>query len=112
MDMLCFIHEMDEANQSAIVEFGLPNPTCVEVSMEDLEQQFLIGDQVHVALGKDKGRMGSIVEIIENVGTIVKGTKGTTNQLTIEVTSPSILLHLLIIVPSSKCYYQILRAIC
>jgi hypothetical protein len=33
----CSIHEIDEANQSAIVEFGSPTPTRVEVSIADLE---------------------------------------------------------------------------
>jgi hypothetical protein len=104
VDESCFIREIDEANQTAIVEF---DSTCVEVSMEDLERHFHVGDQVRVAFGKNKGRTGSIVEINDKVGTIVEGTA---NQLT-EVTSPSILIHLLIILPSSKCYYYILRAI-
>ena len=108
MHKSCSIHEIDEANRTAIVEFGSPKPTLVEVSMEDLEREFLVGDQVRVALGKSKGRTGSIVEITDNTfGTIVEGTA---NQL-IEVTPPSILLHLLIIIPSSKYHYCILRAI-
>jgi len=106
-DTSCSIHEIDEANQSAIVEFGSPKPTCVEVSMEDLERQFLVGDQVRVALGKNKGRTGSIVEITDDIGTIVEKTA---NQLT-EVNPPSIPLHLLITLPSSKFYCCILRAI-
>ena len=80
---------------------------CVEVSMEDLERQFLVGDQVHVALGENKGRTGSIIEISNDVGTIIKGTA---HQL-IEVTPPSILLHLLIILSSSEYCCCILRAI-
>ena len=91
----CSIHEIDEANRTAVVEFGSPKPTLVEVSTEDLERKFLVGDQVRVALGKNKGRTGTIVEITDNVGTIVEGMA---NQLT-EVTPPSILLHLLIIIP-------------
>ena len=106
-DTSCSIHEIDEANQSAVVEFSSPKPTRVEVSMEDLERQFLVGDQVRVALGKNKGRTGSIVEITDDIGTIVEGTA---NQLT-EVNPPPILLHLLITLPSSKCYCYILRAI-
>ena len=58
----------------------------VEVSIEDLEQRFLVGDQVHVVLRKNKGRMGSIVEITGNIGTIIESTA---NQLT-EVTPSSI----------------------
>jgi hypothetical protein len=103
----CSIHDIDEANQFVVVEFGSPLPTRVEVSMEDLERQFLVGDQVRVALGKNKGRTGSIIEITGDIGTIVEGTG---NQL-IEVTPPSIFLHSLIILPSSKYYCYILRAI-
>ena len=105
--MTCSICEMDELNQSVIVEFDSLDPTCVEVSIEDLERQFLVGDQVRVALGNNKGRTGSILKINDRVGTIVEGTA---NQLT-EVTPPSILIHLLIIFPSLKSYYCILRAI-
>jgi hypothetical protein len=83
VDTSCYIHEIDEANQTAIVEFGSPKATHVEVSIEDLERHFLVGDQVRVALGNDKGRTGSILKITDNVGTIVEGTG---NQL-IEVTS-------------------------
>jgi transcription antitermination factor NusG len=107
MDTLCSIQEIDEANQSAIVEFGWPTPTRVEVSMEDLVRQYLVGDQVRVALGKNKGRTGSILEITKDIATIIEGTA---NQI-IEVTLPSILLHLLTILPSFKCYCCILRAI-
>jgi ribosomal protein L24 len=96
VDTSCSIYEIDEANRTAIVEFGSPNLTRVEVSMEDLEREFLVGDQVRVALGKNKGRTGSIIEITDNVGTIVEGMA---NQPT-EVTPPSILLHLLIIIPA------------
>jgi len=75
--------------------------------MEDLEQQFFVGHQVHVALGNNRGRMGSILQINDNVGIIVEGTA---NQLT-EVTHPSIIIHLLIVLPSLKSYCCILRAI-
>ena len=107
MDMLCSIYEIDEANQSTIVKFGSPKLTHVEVSMEDLERRFLVGDEVCVVLGENKGRTSSIIEIYDNVGTIVKGTA---HQL-IEVTPPSILLHLLIILSSSEYCCCILRAI-
>ena len=86
-DTSCFIHKIDEDDQSAIVEFGWPNPTCVEVSMEDLERQFFVGDQVRVALGENKGRTGSILEINDDIGTIVEGMA---NQLA-EVTPLSLL---------------------
>jgi ribosomal protein L24 len=105
--MSCSIHEIDELNQSVIVDFDSPNLTRAEVSMEDLERNFFVGDQVRVALGKNKGRTGSIIEITDNVGTIVEGPA---NQL-IEVTLPSIHLHLLIILSSSKCYCCISKAI-
>ena len=105
--MLCSIYEIDEANQSTIVEFGSPKLMHVEVSMEDLERQFLVGDQVCVVLGENKGRTGSIIEISDDVGTIVEGTA---YQL-IEITPPSILLHLLIILSSSEYCCCILRAI-
>ena len=72
VDTTCYIHEIDEENRSVIVELDLPIPTHVEVSLEDLEQQFLVGDQVHVALGENKGRTGSIVEINDGVSTIVE----------------------------------------
>ena len=100
----CSIHEIDEANQSAIVEFGSPTPTHVEVSIEDLEQHFVVGDQVRVALGKNKGRTGSIIAITGDIGTIVERTAT-------EVTPPSILHHLLIILPSSKFFCPISRPI-
>ena len=103
----CFIHEIDEANQFITVEISLPPLTRVEVNINDLERIFLVGDQVRVALGKNKGRTGSILEITDDVCTIVESTA---NEL-IEVTPPSILLHLLIILPRYKCYYHILRAI-
>ena len=96
VDMLGYIHEIDEVNRTAVVEFGSPNLTRLEVSMEDLERKFHVGDNVRVALGKNKGRTGSILKITDKVGTIVEGMA---NQLT-EVTSPSILFHLLIIVPA------------
>lgn len=92
-DALCFIHEIDEANQIATVEFGSPMPTRVEVSIEDLERHFVVGDQVRVALGKNKGRTGSILVVTDDVGTIIEGTA---NQVT-QVIPPSILHHLLFI---------------
>ena len=107
MDMSCFIHEIDEANHSAIVELSWPTLTRVEVHIKDLERQFLVGDQVRVALGKNRGRTGSILEITNDVGTIVEGTA---NEL-VEVTPFFIFLHLLIILSSSMYYYYILRAI-
>ena len=59
----CSIHEIDEPNRTVIVEFDSLNPTRVEVSMEDLERQFFIGDQVRVALENNKGRTGTILKI-------------------------------------------------
>ena len=103
----CSIHEIDEANQSAIVEFGSPTPIRVEVSIEDLEQHFVVGDQVRVAIEENKGKTGSIVIITNDVGTIVEGTA---NQLS-EVIPPSILHYLLIILPSSKVFCPISRPI-
>jgi ribosomal protein L24 len=105
--MSCSIHEIDEPNRTVIVEFDSLNPTCVEVSMEDLERQFFIGDQVRVALGNNKGRTGAILKINESVGIIVEGTA---NQLT-EVNSPSIFIRFLFILPSLKFCCSILRAI-
>ena len=100
MDTLCSIHEIDEANQSTIVEFSSPKPTCVEVSMEELEREFHVGDQVHVALGENKGRTGSIVKI----------TDGVANDL-IEVTPSAIFFHLSITLSRFEYYCCILRAI-
>jgi ribosomal protein L24 len=89
----CFIREIDEDNGSVIVEFG-EKPTNVEVRLEDVERQFFAGDQVCVALGEEnKGRTGSITEIIDDVCTIVEGTA---NQV-IEVSLPSFLYCLLLI---------------
>ena len=102
---LCSIHEIDEVNQSVIVD--LPDLTNADVEMEDLERHFLVGDQVRVAFGINKGRTGSILRIIDDIGTIVEGTA---NQL-FEVSSPSIFLHLFIISPSSTRYYCISKAI-
>ena len=87
VDMSCSIYEIDELNRSVIVEFGSPTPTRVEVSIEDLERQFRVGDQVRVALGINKGRTGSIVEINDKAATILEGAA---NQLT-QVTSPPFL---------------------
>ena len=72
VDTMCHIHEIDEENQSIIVKLNLPILTCMDISLEDLEQQFLVGDQVRVMLGENKGRTGSIVEINDSVGTIVE----------------------------------------
>ena len=72
--MSCSIHEIDEPNRTVIVEFDSLNPTRMEVSMEDLERQFFIGDQVRVALGNNKGRMGTTLKINDSVGIIVEGT--------------------------------------
>ena len=90
-DMTCSIHEINELDRSVIVEFDSPNPTRAEVSIEDLERQFFVGDQVRVALGNNKGREGSILKINDGVGIIVEGTA---NQLN-EVTPPlPILIHI------------------
>lgn len=88
VNMSCSIREIDELNRSVIVEFDSPNPSLarVEVSIDDLERQFFVGDQVRVALGNNKGRTGSILKINDGVGIIVEGTA---NQLT-EVTPPSL----------------------
>jgi ribosomal protein L24 len=93
----CCIREIDKDNGSVIVEFEQKS-TRIEVKLEDVERQFLAGDQVRVAHGENKGRTGSIIEINDNVGTIVEGTA---NQL-IEVSPPSIFHCLLLIfaVPS------------
>jgi ribosomal protein L24 len=98
VDTSCCIHEIDEANRTVILDFGSSNvkfgpsiadfgsamPIRVEVSMEDLEREFLVGDQVCVALGKNKGRTGLILEITDDVATIVEEMA---NQ-PIEVTPP------------------------
>ena len=107
MDMLCSIHEINEANQSAVVEFGLPKLTHVEVSMEELEREFHVGDQVRVALGENKGRTGSIVKITNGIGTIVEGMA----KDLIEVTPSAIFFHLLITLSRFEYYCCILRAI-
>ena len=72
MDTMCYIHEIDKEHRSIIVKLDSPIPACVDISMEDLERQFLVGDQVHVMLGENEGRTGSIVEINDGVGTIVE----------------------------------------
>ena len=81
---LCSIHEVDELNHSIVV--GLPDLTYADMEMEDLERHFLVGDQVHVAFGISKGRTGSIIKIIDDIGTIVERTA---NQV-FEVSFPSI----------------------
>jgi hypothetical protein len=107
--MSCSLHEIDEPNRSAIVELDSSNPTHVEVSMENLERQFFVGDQVRVALGNNKGRTGFISKINDGVGIIVEGTA---NQLAdSEVTPSSIRFHLLIVLFSLKYYCCILKAI-
>ena len=74
VDMTCYIHEIDEENRSVVVKLDLLIPTHMDVSLEDLEQQFLVGDQVCVMLGANKGRMGSVVEINDGVSTIIEQT--------------------------------------
>ena len=101
-----FIREIDEDNGSLIVKLDSPEEKTVEVSLEDVEQHFLIGDQVRVALGENKGKTGSIIAINDGVGTIIEGTA---NQV-IEVSVTSILLDLSLILPSSKRHCNILRA--
>jgi ribosomal protein L24 len=78
-----WIREIDEENQSLVVEFDSPKPTSVEVSSEDVERQFLVGDEVRVALGEYKGRTGSIVNINDGVGTIVEGTANEVIQVSV-----------------------------
>jgi ribosomal protein L24 len=78
-----WIREIDEENGSLIVEFDSPKPTSVEVSLEDVERQFLAGDKVRVALGEHKGRTGSIVVINDGVGTIVEGTANEVIQVSV-----------------------------
>lgn len=82
INMSCSIREIDELNRSVIVEFDSPNTTCAEVSVEDLERQFFVGDQVRVALGNNKGRTGSILRIDDGVGFIVEGTANQLHQVT------------------------------
>jgi ribosomal protein S4E len=65
--------------------------------LEDLEQQFLVGDQVYVMLGENKGRTGSIVEINDGVSTIVEGMANQVINISLAVFS--ILLALLLILP-------------
>ena len=74
VDMTCYICEIDKENRSVIVELDSPILTCMDVSLEDLERQFLVGDQIHVMLGENKGRTGLIVEINDGVGTIIERT--------------------------------------
>jgi transcription antitermination factor NusG len=105
--MSSWIREIDEENHSLTVEFDSPKPTSVEVSSEDVERQFLVGDEVRVALGEHKGRTGSITDIHDGVGTIVEGTA---NKV-IEVSVTSTLLDLSLILPSSNRHCSILRAI-
>jgi hypothetical protein len=95
VDVSCSIYDTDEVNRSVVVEFDSPNSTRVEVSMDDLERLFFVGDQVCVAFGNNKGRTGSILKINDGVGIIVEGTA---NQPT-EVTPPPFLFNLLIILP-------------
>jgi ribosomal protein L24 len=70
MGKSALIREIDEESQSAIVEV---DSTSVDVSLEDVERLFLVGDQVHVALGEHKGRSGAIINLNDGVGTIVEG---------------------------------------
>lgn len=108
-DTSCIILEIDEANEIAIVGFGSPTPIRVEVRIEDLERHFVVGDQVRVVFGKNKGKTGSIIVIADDVGTIVEGTG---SQLT-QVTPPSFFHHSLLIsyIPSSKYFCFISRPI-
>ena len=92
-DISSHILEIDETNGIAIVEFGSLTPTQVEVSIEDLEQHFVVGDQVLVAFGENKGKTGLILLIADDIGTIVEGTG---NNLT-QVIPLSTLHHLLLI---------------
>jgi ribosomal protein L24 len=66
---LCSIYEIDKLNGSIVVD--LPDLTHVDVGIEDLERHFLVRDQVRVAFGIGKGRTGSIIKIIDDIGTIV-----------------------------------------
>jgi len=103
---LTSIREIDVDNGSLVVEFDLPEVTSVEVSLEDVERHFLVGDQVRVALGENKGRTGSIIAINDGVSTIVEGTA----SQVIEVSVTSILIDLLLILPSSNRHCNILKA--
>lgn len=76
------VHEIDGLNLSVIVELDSPNPTRVEVSLEDLERQFFVGDHVRVALGNNKGRNGSILKINDGVGIVVEGTADQLTEVT------------------------------
>ena len=98
VDMTYYIHEIDKENQSIVAKLDSPILTCIEVSLEDMEQKFLVGDQVRVVLGENKRRMGSIVEINDGVGTIVEQMANKT------------LLYSLLILPSSNPHCSILRA--
>jgi hypothetical protein len=110
VDTSGFIREIDVVDRNAVVEFGSPKSTFVEVSMEDLERHFLVGDQVCVALGINKGRLGSLLKITDDVGTIVERTA---DQL-IEVSTPPpiffiyLLFHLVrsVTVVSSEPYLR------
>jgi transcription antitermination factor NusG len=78
-----WIREIDEENRSLTVEFDSPKPTNVEISSEDVERQFLVGDEVRVALGEHKGRAGSIVTVDDGVGTIVERTANEVIQVSV-----------------------------
>jgi len=93
VDTLCSIHEIDEDNRSVVVEFDSPKPTRVEVSLEEVERQFLVGDQVCVALGENKGRTGSIVEMNDGVGTIVERTANEVIEVSLTLHSSSFITY-------------------
>ena len=93
VDRLCSIREIDKDNRSVIVEFDSPKPTTLEVSLEDVERQFLVGDQVRVALGQNKERMGSILKINDGVGTIVEGTANQVIEVSLSLHSFSFIIY-------------------
>ena len=66
--------------------------TCIEVSLGDLEWWFLVGDQVHVMLGENKGRIGSIVGINDGVSTI-KQTANEVIEVNLTLYSSSFITH-------------------
>ena len=60
--------------------------THVEVSLGDLEQQFLIG-------GQDRGRTGSIVEINDGVGIIIEQMANEVIEVNLTLYSSSFITH-------------------
>ena len=70
----CHIHKIDWEGRSAIVDIMEPGwlgETHVEVRVEEMERQFLLGDNVCVILDTEKGKYGSITTIRDNVASIV-----------------------------------------